>query len=160
MKKAVLRVLIIAVLSFVPYALLVNCAPDVRSSGKNSTDIFDAAVNGNTEFVISYIKSGGDANAVKSDGVTPLMLAAYFGRTDVMKLLIDAGADVNLKDNISSETALMMASSRGRVEAVRLLIGARANVNARNRDGRTALMYANGKGYSDIAKLLISAGAY
>ena len=39
------------------------------------------------------LKSGGDPNLQKTDGQTPLMLAAHHGNSRVMKLLIEYGAD-------------------------------------------------------------------
>ena len=74
------------------------------------------------------------------------------------RALIDAGADINAKDEAGS-TALMVASEYGRTEIVKLLIAAGADVNAKNELGWTALMWASRHGHTETVKLLIDAGA-
>ncbi len=54
-------------------------------------------------------------------GQTALMLAVSHGRTDTVKLLLDAGADVNLQDDDGS-TALMCACEHGHVDIVRVML--------------------------------------
>ena len=81
--------------------------------------------------------------------------------TEIIKLLIAAGADVNAKCRTGS-TALVYAARYGNKEIVKLLITAGADVNAKGSivdDGRTALMVAAAKGNTEMAKLLIDAGA-
>ena len=56
------------------------------------------------------------------------MLAVSHGRADMVKLLQDAGANVNLQDEDGS-TALMCASEHGHTEIVRLLL-ANPDINA------------------------------
>ena len=41
------------------------------------------------------LKNGADVNAPSDSGLTPLMTASRYGLLDMVKLLIDAGADVN-----------------------------------------------------------------
>ena len=74
------------------------------------------------------------------------------------RALIDAGADVNIKDKDGS-TALMWASDNGHTETVKLLIDAGADVNIKNKYGRTALMWASRCNRKETVKLLIDAGA-
>ena len=50
--------------------------------------------SGDTEGVKSLIKEGVDVNSKDEDGWTPLHLAAYSGKKDVAKLLLDKGAEV------------------------------------------------------------------
>jgi cytohesin len=74
-------------------------------------------------------------------GGTPLMYAASTGNTDVVKLLIDKGADINARNN-GDWTALMLAAQTGALDTVRLLLEKGADANAANEDGYTALMCA------------------
>ena len=69
---------------------------------------------------------------------TALMWAAHFGHTDVVKLLLDHGAKVNVK-MASGETALMRAASRGHAAIVELFLANGADAHPTNRPGRTAL---------------------
>ncbi len=66
------------------------------------------------------------------------MTAATFGRVEVAKALIDAGADLNLKDKNGS-TALLIASFFAHPDIVEALLEAGAGPNISNNDGATAL---------------------
>jgi len=56
----------------------------------------------------------------ENDGWTALMRASCNGHTEIVSLLLDRGADFNLKNNIG-ETALMFASSEGHENIVSCL---------------------------------------
>ena len=64
-------------------------------------------------------------------GVTPLMMAAFHGHTPIVRLLINAGVNVNAQTPIGT-TALEMAMNYGRHNVVRNLIMAGANVSRYN----------------------------
>ena len=92
-----------------------------------------------------------DVNARGDGGSTLLMHAAYKGNMAVVKELLRAGADVNLKEEIQSQTALMFASMRvGDIQnkdgsftaMVSTLLDAGARVNAKDNYGWTALTFA------------------
>ena len=48
------------------------------------------------------------------------MIACYFGRTDLVKALLEKGADVNMKDK-KGKTALIYATTKGKDEIVKIL---------------------------------------
>ena len=48
-----------------------------------------------------------DVNATDGSGATPLMFAALVGNVDIIKKLVEKGADVNLQDSANGWTALM-----------------------------------------------------
>jgi ankyrin repeat protein len=90
-------------------------------------------------------------------GSTPLMYAVLYADADAVRLLLQAGADPNMR-NESGATALMWAVDD--MEKTRLLLGAGAEVNARSTDGRTPLLIATGYyGASPVVKLLLDQGA-
>lgn len=92
-------------------------------------------------------------------GSTPMGEAAAIGSTAVLKLLLDAGADVE-SANGEGQTALMAVARTGNVDAARLLIRRGANVNAREGwGGQTALMWAAAQGHPAMIRLLIRHGA-
>ena len=79
-------------------------------------------------------------------------------REEFVSLLIDAGADVNSKDN-AGFTVLMLAALRRDKGVLRLLIAACANVDAIDNNGETALMLAVFYGQTEAVQLLIATGA-
>ena len=86
---------------------------------------------------------------------TPLHLAAARGHADVVKLLIDAGADLN-KGDMHNNTPLHLAAARGHADVVKLLIDAGADLSKRNMRNKTPLQKAK-KGHAEVVKLLIDA---
>lgn len=87
-------------------------------------------------------------------GQTALMLAVSHGRLDMVQLLLEAGADVNIRDEDGS-TALMCAAEHGHVEIVKLLMHhPDINLAATDNDGLTALSVAMEAGHRDIGVLL------
>ncbi|MCP4367117.1 MAG: tetratricopeptide repeat protein [Deltaproteobacteria bacterium] len=109
----------------------------------------------NPEHIESY------ANSIHTDGSTPLYWASYNGHTALVKLLLEAGADVN-KAHTDGFTPLYVASYKGNTEIVKLLLEAKADINAYVEfDGKkwTALSLAKARGHTHIVSLLIKYGA-
>ena len=90
-------------------------------------------------------------------GTTPLMQAVLYGDAESVRLLLDKGADPNVR-NEAGATALMWAAND--LEKTRLLLDRGADVNARSEDSRTALLIAAGQfGSREVVKLLLDRGA-
>jgi Ankyrin repeats (3 copies) len=87
--------------------------------------------------------------------------AAQRGHTEILRVLLDNGADVNHVNVccFSSKTPLMEAVEGNSVEAVELLIARGANVNFRGIEDWTALRIAEQEGNERIINLLDYAGA-
>ncbi|HWL00639.1 MAG TPA: ankyrin repeat domain-containing protein, partial [Parapedobacter sp.] len=101
-------------------------------------DIHTAVVSSNEEALRQHIAAGTDLNARDPfGGSSPLITAAVFGKTDMAKILIDAGADLDFQNNDGS-TALISAAFFGRPEIVRLLLDAGADKTIKNKYGGTA----------------------
>ena len=101
-----------------------------------------------------------DPNLRKDSRASPTFMtfAAFHGRTEILQLLLGAGADVNSPDG-DMQTPLMQASSHGHIRAVQLLIKSGASLKEVSKWGDTALAQAREAGHTKIAKLLIDAGA-
>ena len=84
---------------------------------------------------------------------TALEMATRFNRTDVIKRLVDEGADVNRRDRYDEDTPLHWAARNNYTEVVRLLLDNGADINLKNFDNKTPFHVAL-KG-SEIESLLL-----
>lgn len=101
-------------------------------------DIHAAALMGDLGAIQQHIKAGTDLNLREpAVGSTPMITAAVFDKPEVVKALIDAGAEVNLKNNEGS-TALHSAAFLCRVEIVELLLAKGADKTLKNNYQATA----------------------
>jgi ankyrin repeat protein len=142
-----------------------------------STPLLAASYNGYVEIVKLLLDKGADINAKSGDGYTALILASAYGHaksgyiilnknifaspnryTEIVKLLLDKGADINERDS-DNATALLRASQNGLMEVVKLLLNKGADVNVRNINDATPLMVASTGGHTEIVKLLLVKGA-
>ncbi len=82
-----------------------------------------------------------------------LMRAAYSGDLQQLRAILEAGADVNMRDS-SESTPLMLAASKGHIEIVRELLAKGANINLQNNYGWTSLMLATTNRHTEIVRLL------
>lgn len=104
-----------------------------------SIDIHTATFLGDLEAIHQHIKAGSNLDERDpSAGSSPLISAAVFGKTEVARALIEAGADVNLRNNEGS-TALHTAAFLCRTEIVEMLLDNGADKNIKNNFGSTAL---------------------
>lgn len=93
------------------------------------------------ELLAPLLSFGNLANSLDQNNNTPLILAAMNGHTEIVRLLIDAGADVNAR-NSHHDTALMTAIAKGHGQIAQALIQARAKIDICNKDGVTPLALA------------------
>lgn len=87
-----------------------------------------------------------------------LTLACYKGHLDMVRFLLEAGADQEHKTD-EMHTALMEASMDGHVEVARLLLDSGAQVNMPTDSFESPLTLAACGGHVDLAMLLIERGA-
>ena len=95
----------------------------------------------------SLLSYGADINARTADldgasGETLLHLAASDNQPRVVAMLLDARADINIKDYVYENTALHKAAFKGHLDVIRTLLGKGADVNLRNKKGRTSVEHA------------------
>ena len=101
-------------------------------------DIHTATLMGDLDVIRQHIAAGSDLNEKEpAVGSTPLISAAVFGKTEVARALIEAGADVNLKNNEGS-TPLHSAAFLCRLEIVEMLLENGADKTLLNNYGSTA----------------------
>ncbi|ODQ54799.1 hypothetical protein SAICODRAFT_17788 [Saitoella complicata NRRL Y-17804] len=94
-----------------------------------------------------------DVDAQDESGTTPLIMAACFGRTDVVKALLEAHADVNKQDKYGW-TATMWASNNNHPDLIKELVAHGASTTTKTTSGRTALDFAAPETSTEVAGFL------
>jgi ankyrin repeat protein len=164
-------------------------------------ELVQAALTGDLETVMRLIEGGADPNSVAQHGMGPLLnfhpevtryllehgadpdlqrneniapvLVGVSSNIECMRLMLEAGADVNRASEHNGETALHAVAGGSNTAAVRLLLDHGANPNARTKPGmktyrlwrdarvrgETPLHRAAAWGSPDVIQLLLDAGA-
>ncbi|WP_419247334.1 ankyrin repeat domain-containing protein [Wolbachia endosymbiont of Rhagoletis indifferens] len=106
-------------------------------------------------------KCGFDINYVFKDSpkeFTLLHFAVNFGDINVTKLLLEEGADIDIKDQ-NKNTSLHLAASNGHTDTVKLLMEKGSDLSVVDKEGNTSLHLAASNGHTDIVKLLVEKGS-
>ncbi len=124
------------------------------------TPVMKAVQKNDVERVRALIADGVDVNELDPNGDAPLVMAAYLGHAAIVKLLLDAGADLSAVDPGMKATALHAAAYAGRTDAARLLIEAGIDIDRQGpKNGYTALHDAIWENHVETARVIIEAGA-
>lgn len=137
--------------------LLLARGADPEVTGADWRPLHIASANDSLEVVAQLLAHGAQANATMEFGITALDFAAAQGSPDVARLLLDAGADVNNRDEKTATTPLHRAAIRGDWDMVTLLVGRGARVDAETFDKATPLFAAAEYGHLEVAQFLMSA---
>jgi len=110
---------------------------------------------GNEDIVRHFLKSGADPNLESENGyhVYPLHTAVSSGFEGIAKMLIEAGAEVNVLQS-SNMTPLHYAAEKGNIELLIILLEGGASVATKNDSGKTAADLAAERGHHEIAQIL------
>jgi ankyrin repeat protein len=130
----------------------------LRDRDGGSPCLVAAERSGDPALLDLLVRVGGvDANASDADGVTSLHLCAFSGHVDVLRWLVNAGANVRAA-TVFGQTPLITACIGRHVECVLLLLAAGCDVDAVDNFGRSACHAAIRTGALLIAHALIAAG--
>uniref|UniRef100_A0AAQ6A0E7 Euchromatic histone-lysine N-methyltransferase 2 n=1 Tax=Amphiprion ocellaris TaxID=80972 RepID=A0AAQ6A0E7_AMPOC len=123
------------------------------------TGLHHAAKLGNLEIVGMLLETGQvDVNAQDSGGWTPIIWAAEHKHVDVIKSLLNRGADVSINDK-ELNVCLHWAAYAGNVDIAELVLNAGCSLASVNVHGDTPLHIAAREGYLDCVTLFLSRGA-
>ena len=140
--------------------LLLLFATSAYAQKADDAALIEAAKNGDLSGVKSALSRGTSSNTKDENGTTVLTWASYNGHEDVVKLLLDKGAEVDAKHSTDGRTAMWFASQEGHAEVVKLLLEKGAEVNTkRTTTGATSLLLASKNGHIEVVKLLLEKGA-
>ena len=125
--------------------------------------LLTALGSGDKDLIATVFRLGVNPNElikIESAHVPSIGLLAFEGATPPIRILLDHGANPNVKSD-RGFTPLMMAAAADMpdLELVRLLVQKGADVNARDLKGRTVLDWALTQGETEVSKFLRSAGA-
>jgi len=124
-------------------------------------DVFEAAAFGDLDRLSEILSEAPElVDARSGDGFTPLHLAAFFGQTDAVRLLLARGADVDPVGTAwMTGTPLHAAAAGSHAAIVRMPLEAGADPTARQRHGFTPLHAAAANGDLASVEALLAAGA-
>jgi len=132
--------------------------PNFVTGRGGQTPLANAARYNRQEVVQVLLAHGADPNA-RSMGSTALIWASINGSNDLVRLLLDRGADLKATDRQHGMNALQCAAMAGKADTVKLLLDRGAEVNSRDRDGKTALIWAAHYGRDETVQVLLNHGA-
>ena len=121
--------------------------------------LYNSSVYGDLEGVVNALAQGGRVAMRSPDGLTPFLVAAQNGHTDICGLLLAHGSDVNEMQLKSKTTALHKAAVRGHEALVEALLSWGATVDPRNHAGMTPLFDSCQEGHLSCVLALLKEGA-
>ena len=119
--------------------------------------ILDAVSAGNVDVVKMYLSDGLDLNLKYEQWFSTTLLhrAVAADQEEIVKLLIDRGADVNAKD-INSNAPLSLTGIHGNVSVADLLVSSGADLNYKGFGGWTPLHMAAFKGHINLVNYFVT----
>lgn len=149
---AIIFVLLLLILMVVPFVYFSNV--DLNNF---QDPLLNASRDGDVDTVTHLLANGSDPNKSDAYKNTPLSVAAHFGQSEVIELLLKNGARI---DGIVGEMSpLQCAVYSGHRETALRLIKKGANLNHSDAYGTTPLAVAASRGDAEEVRLLLDAGA-
>jgi ankyrin repeat protein len=109
----------------------------LRAASRGDLETVKKLLTGNPDLIFSRDMYGSTALKRAADAIN-----THGGHKDVVKFLLDKGADVNAHANVEKLTPLHVAAAAGNKAIVELLLVHGADVNAKDGRGKTPLFYA------------------
>jgi ankyrin repeat protein len=131
----------------------------ITGPGVLAAPIHDAVLAGDLEQVTMLAQAEVDINAKNAGETTALYMATIKQNVEIIRVLIDNGADTNLSESILQISPLHIAAKKGNKDIANLLILNGADVNAKTNSGTTPLHFASRAGHTELVDLLVANGA-
>src|SRR2546426_380924 len=133
--------------SMLAHAFLIATLMQQPAPSPSAEAVFDAARRGDRARVQQLLDAGVDVNARARYDVTALAFAANNGHLDVVRLLVERGADINVPDTFYKGLAIDLALGNGYLEVAQYLLekgsrGARTALGAGIRQKHVGLVRA------------------
>jgi uncharacterized protein len=133
-----------------------------RSERVDTMNLHQAAMDGNLTVVEELLKNEDININTLSEGWSPLHLAAHFGHIEIVRLLLEQGADVQVKSgNNMANTPLHAAAAnmKNRQEMISLLLSHGADINEKQSGGWTILHQAAQHNDPEMIAYFVEKGA-
>mmetsp|Transcript_43862 Transcript_43862/g.83762 ORF Transcript_43862/g.83762 Transcript_43862/m.83762 type:complete len:565 (-) Transcript_43862:356-2050(-) len=141
--------------------ILLECGADANAhDDNNETAVYMACSNGHAA-TVECLLTGSiiDVNDGNAEGETPLITAAWYGRRDVVELLVAHGAVAD-KSNQEMKTPLIASCWRNHADIAKFLLeNTKIDVHKTDQHGRSALWAACRAGAEECVEMLLAAGA-
>ena len=136
----------------------------IEPGAEKRNDLYLAIMDRNVEKVANLLRQGVYSNSILDHccyhtGSPALMCAVCVQSYEIVELLLNENAQVDLREHTSKSTALLEASRGGNLLLVAKLVTNGANVNALDKDGNSPLLLAARFGHTDVVKYLVEQGA-
>uniref|UniRef100_A0A8W8JLN2 Uncharacterized protein n=1 Tax=Magallana gigas TaxID=29159 RepID=A0A8W8JLN2_MAGGI len=134
---------------------------NIQTKLTHETSLHYCARAGNEDILLEIVKHIGNTcvqNAVNKqskNGWSPLLVASEQGHLQIVKILLQYHARVDVFDEYHGKAALHLAAENGHEQVADVLLWHKAFVNAKSKLGLTPLHLAAQNGYNDLVRLLI-----
>ena len=135
-------VLLLATISFDVEGGTARTELEQKGYTYDESNFIESAKKGDIEAVKLFLAEGININVQNERGLTALMRSAEYQRVEMVTLLLEKGADVNIGGNRNNRTALMEASSAGNIVIIKQLAERGAEINAKDNSNNTPLYFA------------------
>jgi ankyrin repeat protein len=129
---------------------------NVNEANENGESVLASAIRNlcDMEILMLLVDNKADIFDIDENGVSIFDMAITYNNIEMVKYIIDHGADVNRTNRRSGFTALMAAACYGREEITKILLSQGANQNTTDMKGFTAVDFARKMNKKSILKLL------
>ena len=138
--------MIVRIVVFVTLSFLAN----LSNAQEKEQELWAAAKKGDAVRVKSLLDAGIDANAKTNYGATAITFAADRGHVEVVRTLLENGADVNVVDSFYNATPLVWAAYKGHLEIINLMIEHGADLSK-----PTPIQWAAAGGNTEVVKTML-----
>jgi len=135
-------------------ALIMSVTSSLPVARAEDADIYAAATHGDLNKVQKFLQADPTLlNAPDNDGRTPLLYACSWGHANVVKWLLEKGAEVNIRDK-DNRIPLHWAAGMGFDDVVAVLLEHKSDLTAKDKDARTPLDMATAKNQDKVVAQL------
>lgn len=138
------------------FTVLIHTPTLLGQSMTDASALHQAAADNDVAAVRALLSAGAEIDARDRKGRTALLVATHGNKVEAAAL-IEAGANVNAKDDID-DSPYLYAGARGHLEILKMTLAHGADLESTNRYGGTALIPAAERGHVETVRTLIAAG--